>query len=608
MRALRDLIKKAWLLVGNLYGDYRKTMLVLSALGLVVGFLESFGITLLIPLFTFFTGGTGLGGSFSVELVQRFFEITNIRIGFQALLAVTIFVFLLKTAVLFGFGYYRTRMLTNYKNDTRRAIYEGFLLADYSFLRSQKIGYVDGVILRDTKQSTQFLEKMVAVLLAVSNTFIYATVSFFISPYITIAALLFGVGILVLYKPIIRLVRQYSRKAVAMSKEISHGIGESLLGMKTIKAAGVEQGLVREMGARFLEIEEAEFKKQIAKHFAKVSLEPLSIMFIVVVFAITYKYFQFDIISFASVMYLVNRIFSNIENIQSSLHVASETIPAAQEVQNLLNLVKSHPERTSGDQPFSFEREIAFEKVSFSYDKTLPILEDFSLKVGRGEAIGVMGSSGAGKTTFADILLRLIYPKGGVVTMDGTPIEDILIADWRKHVVYVSQEPFLMNDTIEQNIRFYDQTITHEDVIEAAKRAHIYDMIKELPKQLATHVGERGTRLSGGERQRIVLARALARKPAVLILDEATSALDGTSEAAIKETLVALKGSITLIVIAHKPSTIEYVDRVIVFEGGRVVEQGSPLELSGREGSYYRQMMQHGEMKSVSRALDETAL
>ena len=218
---------------------------------------------------------------------------------------------------------------------------------------------------------------------------------------------------------------------------------------------------------------------------------------------------------------------------------------------------------------------------------------NFNIK--KGEMAGVIGPSGAGKTTIVDILLRLFAPTGGEILIDGKNIGSISIADWRRNVGYVSQDIFLKNDTIRENIIFYGDGVTDGDIDRALKLANIHDFIKSLPKGLETVVGERGVLLSAGQRQRIVLARALARKPKILILDEATSALDNESEKLIKESIDSLKGEITVIVIAHRLSTIMSADKLIALEDGHVVEEGSPQELLKDKSSYFYRVYEIAE-------------
>ena len=193
--------------------------------------------------------------------------------------------------------------------------------------------------------------------------------------------------------------------------------------------------------------------------------------------------------------------------------------------------------------------------------------------------VGFIGPSGVGKTTIADLLLRLFQPQTGAIMLDDTNIQEIALNAWRNKIGYVPQEVFLLNDTIENNIRFYNDSISHEDIIMSAKMANIFETIEGLPHGFQTEVGERGVKLSGGQRQRIALARTLARKPEILILDEATSALDNESETLIQKSINGLKKKITIIIIAHRLSTVMNADHLFLLDNGKITKEGPPQEL-----------------------------
>ena len=313
--------------------------------------------------------------------------------------------------------------------------------------------------------------------------------------------------------------------------------------------------------------------------------QPLSLVFVVFLFFVMYKTPGFSVITFAATLYLIQKIFMYAESAQSSLHGLGEVLPY---VRNVLQFTKelddAREAQLEGGEPFVFKRALELKDVSLSYGKKR-VLHGLSCTIKRGEVVGFVGPSGAGKTSAADILLRLFAPESGEVLLDGVPMERISIDEWRTHVGYVPQEVFLFNESIEENVRFY-RDIPREQVIEALRQANIYDTVTALPEGLATHIGDRGVLLSGGQRQRIALARALAGKPSLLVLDEATSALDSESEGLIQEAILALRGRVTVVMIAHRLSTIEKADTVLVLRDGTVVEQGSPAQLRADPESY----------------------
>jgi ATP-binding cassette subfamily B protein len=243
-----------------------------------------------------------------------------------------------------------------------------------------------------------------------------------------------------------------------------------------------------------------------------------------------------------------------------------------------------------GETPLPVVDRISFERVSFAYNPDTPVLTDVSFDIRSGEAIGVVGPSGAGKSTLVQLLLRLRRPVDGRYLINGVAVEDFSSDDWHRQVSYVPQEPRLLHASVADNIRFF-RDIDDEQVERAARLARIHDDIMTWPGHYEAIVGPRADAVSGGQQQRICLARALAAQPEVLILDEPTSALDPQSEAFIGASLLAMRSSLTLIIVAHRMSTLEMCDRVMVILDGRMAGFDTKDALQANN-DYYRQASQ----------------
>ncbi|PZO40810.1 MAG: ABC transporter ATP-binding protein [Pseudanabaena frigida] len=243
-----------------------------------------------------------------------------------------------------------------------------------------------------------------------------------------------------------------------------------------------------------------------------------------------------------------------------------------------------------GDLEFtSLKNSIDFFAVDFSYDALdKPVLHDINLSIKRGQTTALVGTSGAGKTTLADLVPRLYDPTHGVVFIDGVDLKELRISSLRRKMAIVSQNTFIFNASVRYNIAYGVENVSEDLLIEAAKQANAFEFILDMPKGFDTVLGDRGVRLSGGQCQRIAIARALLRKPDILILDEATSALDSVTERLIQESLDQLSKGCTVIAIAHRLSTIVRADKVVVLEKGRIVEQGSYQELIERKGALWK--------------------
>lgn len=236
---------------------------------------------------------------------------------------------------------------------------------------------------------------------------------------------------------------------------------------------------------------------------------------------------------------------------------------------------------------------ITFDKVTFHYgNHRLPLYRDFSVEIASGERVGLVGHSGSGKTTFVKLIQRLYDVSAGRILIDGQDISEVAQASLRGQIAIVQQEPILFHRSLAENIAYAKPNASQAEIEHAAKLASAHDFIANLPKGYGTLVGERGVKLSGGERQRVAIARAFLADARILILDEATSSLDSESEVLIQQAMERLMVGRTTLVIAHRLSTVRALDRLLVFDRGRIVEEGSHGELIRLNGGIYRRLFE----------------
>jgi len=272
----------------------------------------------------------------------------------------------------------------------------------------------------------------------------------------------------------------------------------------------------------------------------------------------------------------------------SSLHLSLQQARAAAD--RLLEIFDSQPavRNAPGAVALTGVRQaISFKNVSFRYGEEL-ILKEINLEVPCGTRLAIVGSSGAGKTTLVNLLPRFYDPTEGQILIDGCDLRTMTQESIRQQIGLVTQETFLFNDTVANNIAYGKPTATRAEIIAAARRAHAHEFVEQMPQGYDTLVGDNGVRLSGGQRQRVAIARALLKDPPILILDEATSALDSESERAVQAAMEELMEGRTVFVIAHRLSTVQRADRIIVLEQGRIVESGVHSELLQKGGIYKR--------------------
>jgi subfamily B ATP-binding cassette protein MsbA len=261
-------------------------------------------------------------------------------------------------------------------------------------------------------------------------------------------------------------------------------------------------------------------------------------------------------------------------------------VASAERVFNILDTPPDIIEKPDALDLKDFSKEIQFDSVGFNYDGGGKVLSDVSFSIHKGSIVAIVGPSGAGKSTIADLIPRFYDVKEGAITIDGQDIRDIKLFSLRDKMGIVTQETILFDETIEFNITYGISESTEEDLIASAKAANAYDFIQDQPNGFQTVIGEKGVKLSGGQRQRIAIARAIFNNPPFLILDEATSALDTKSERLVQNALDNLMKNRTVLVIAHRLSTVKNADQIIVMDVGKIIQKGTHQELIQNDGLY----------------------
>ncbi|MEK7194226.1 MAG: ABC transporter ATP-binding protein [Patescibacteria group bacterium] len=573
-------------LLYHAFKTYKTKIVILTFLGMLSGLVEAVGVSTVIPLFSFLTGA-GEGTDFISQTVEKGFYFIGIPFTMRYVLGFVILLFIFRTVALFFANYIRISITADYEERTRTDLFNKTLKASWSLLLKQKLGHLETMMMVNISHGERLLNTVSSLTVIVTGLAMYTLVALNISFNVTVITVLLSAFLLVFIKPLISRTHTLAKEVELVNRQVAHHVNENILGMKTIKSMQVDHQIL-EIGKRFfstlrrLKVRIAFFR------LIPVSLmQPLGLIFVVLIFAYSYKSSNFNLAAFLAVMYLIQRMFIFVEQFQSQLHIAIESSPYLQEVVDYAARFSGQEEGSPGSRKFSFDNQLVFQDVEFAYANRRAVLQDVNFTIPRGSTVGLIGPSGSGKTTIVDMMLRLFKPTAGKISIDGNDIESIDIHEWRRSIGYVAQDIFLINDTIANNVRFYDSELTRDEIESAIKMADMDDFIKELPSGLDTVVGERGIQLSGGQRQRIIIARVLARKPKILILDEATSALDGESETQIQNVIKKIKGQVTVIIIAHRLSTIMHSDEIVVLDNGRIVEKGLPEDLLNDKDSYF---------------------
>lgn len=477
--------------------------------------------------------------------------------------------------------------------DLRKQLYQKYLELPLSFYSNER----KGALLSSMTLDVQEVEwSVLNVIEAIFKSPIIMLGSIFFMIYISPTLTLF-VSVLVVVAGFI------IGKVITSLKESSHNVQDSIAnltahveetlgGMRIIKGFNAENYQVKKF-----ERENASFRDLLTKVVNKRDMaSPVSEFLGVTVVTILMWYgsnlvFK-DVLApetFFAFVFAFYQVIEPAKSFSSAWFNIQKGMAAMDRIDRILNTSNEIFSKPDALIKKTFENEISFKKVSFSYkDSDLTALTDISVNIKKGQVVALVGSSGAGKSTFVDLLSRFYDATSGMITMDNIDIREIDLAVLRSFYGIVSQDAILFHDSIANNISFGDEKYTMNEIQEAAKIANAHDFISVLPNGYHTNIGDRGLKLSGGQRQRLTIARAVLRNPPVLILDEATSALDSESEKLVQDALHKVMQSRTSVVVAHRLSTIQNADLILVLENGSIVQSGIHANLVKEDGPYKR--------------------
>ena len=580
----------------------QKLRVIVIAVMMVIGaFLETLGVGLILPLVSAITTPDIITTNKYARLVCEIFDLHATRTFMIVVIAALIFVYIFKNLYLFLEYYVQYRFICNNRFAVQRRLMEVYLHRPYEFFLNAESGEIVRVVTNDTSSTFNLLSAILSFFTEAVVSVALIAVIVVTDPFMAIlmAVVLGGTMLLIgqIIKPILRSAGlKYQKNSAKMNKWLL----QSISGIKEVKVAEKEEYFLNQFSKYGRKAIDSERKNSVLGQVPRLSIEAFSISAMLAVIAILMwrgreidtMLPQLSAFAMAAVRLMpsVNRMTASLNQMayyEPALDKMIEHLSVAERWEQAGRLVDGNEHmvrETTGAQQaatrdlnehISLERQITLSDIVFTYPNAdHPVLDHANMIIPIGKSVGVVGTSGSGKTTAIDILLGLLEPQGGRVLADGVNIRDDY-SSWLSHLGYIPQMIFMLDDTIRANVAFgiSGSEVDDAQVWKALEEAQLKEFVQSLPDGLDTTIGERGVRLSGGQRQRIGIARALYTDPELLIFDEATSALDNETEAAIMESINALHGRKTLIIIAHRLTTIEECDMVYRVEHGQIVQE-----------------------------------
>ena len=571
---------------GLLNENQKKFIFLLILMMLLGGIMESMSVSLILPLVTAIMDVDSWGDKWYAQFICSVFGIDDQRTYVTVLLGMLIGIFIFKNIYLIMEYGLQFSFIGKCRYEMQSGLIHSYIRKPYSFYLSADYGKVIRIIDNDVTGAFNLLSSTLIFYTEIIVSIILGVTIMLMSPMMAMGMIVILLAELLLIakgiKPVMRATGDEHRKQAAIANK---WLLQSLNGIKSIKVSNKEDYFENNYKRHAKKNSKFIAKFQTLSNLPRLLIEAFTVAGVLLIMLVLVlcgaelenlvPQLSAFIVAAMRLLPSVNRISTSINQVpfyEGGLDAIIDVLNGEKLENNTVSVVKKEDYLPTHTYGVTFNEGIVFDDISFQYqhgDKA--ILEGADFKIAVGQSVGIIGPSGSGKTTTVDIILGLLAPTAGKVTVDGINIYDNL-SGWLSHLAYIPQSIFLMDDTIRSNVAFgiASDDISDAKVLEALNEAQLGDFIAELPNGIDTTVGEQGVRLSGGQRQRIGIARALYNNPDILFFDEATSALDNETESAIMESINHLKGKKTLVIIAHRLSTIDNCDVVYKVENGKI--------------------------------------
>lgn len=574
------IIKKVCMILSR---QQKKRIVIITIMMIIGALLETLGVGLILPLVSAITTPDIIESNDKVKLVCEIFNLHSTKTFMILLMAALILVYIFKNIYLFLEYYIQYRFICNNRFAVQKQLMERYLKSSYEYFLHIDSGEILRIINSDTSLAFSLLNSVLGFFTEAFISIALVATIIITDPFMAIlSAGILGISLLIIEKIVRPILKKAGQKYQKNAKEVYKWLLQSISGIKEIKVGEKECYFLEQFSYYGKKAIDSEKTNNVLGNVPRLSIEAISMSAILgVVMILLYSgreintmLPQLTAFAFAAVRLMpsVNRMssyFNAIAYQEPSLDKLIEILATAEQNESLAEI------KTIKKVHIALNKKVELSNITYAYPNTeTPVLVDANMEIPIGKSIGIVGASGAGKTTVVDILLGLLPPLYGEILADGVNIyEDY--HGWLSRISYIPQMIFMLDDTIEANIAFGipKRAVIKKQIWKVLEEAQLDDFVKSLPKGLDTVIGERGIRLSGGQRQRIGIARALYSNPELLIFDEATSALDNDTEAAVMDSINSLHGKKTMLIIAHRLKTIEGCDLVYRVENRKISKE-----------------------------------
>lgn len=574
-----------WQLYVKEYRGTRKGLLI-CAVTVAAAMLEGLNVGLLVPLLEAMQGGDEGGQHWVSRALTRLFNSIGLPFEIGPILLVLGILILgvlsLKYLRMVLVARTRERFILWLRSRQMRNL----LHADLSYFHGQKLGAMSDTVTTQASNAGATVQEVGEIVAGIALISAYLLAAFIITPVLAAISLALLVVVTLAMQYYIAKARAQGRERADRQNELQAATVEELSGIHVIKSFLLENLKWKDFWKKAEEVGEINYSLSRNQTRMLTVQEVVGFTLLCGIVLLGISVLDLGIATVIALVFVLYRVTPRLAALNGHRYGLAASLASLHKVKEAIDATGS-PTIIAGQKPFvSLRQGIKLDQVSFSYDNGTQALQDASFIIEPGKLTAIVGASGAGKTTLIDLILRHYDPVEGSILVDGVDLRQLDLFSWRSSIGLVSQDVFLFNDTVARNIDIGRPDVTQESVVAAATQAYAHGFIQELPHGYETLIGDRGWNLSGGQRQRLALARAIVKSPDILILDEATSSLDSESERLIQDYMNRVRGNCTIIVVAHRLSTIRNADKIVVLEDGRVVEEGDWEDLIASAGVF----------------------
>lgn len=539
------------------------------------GVFEGLGFAAVLPLLALLVEGGGEGDSELYQSFEQAFAKVGLPFEFDLVLIAIVVTLLMKSLISAGVSIFVDYSMLLVGRDNRAALIHALSAARWRYFTTQPSGVLTNLVSFEADRAAGSFGSIHRFTDAALRLVIFFVIGLSLSPIAMALGVILGLASLVVLQPLIRMARSAGSGETINLRSLVSDLTQTLFIFKPLKAMGSEGRFLNMIGALNRDLNQARRLAVVSKKILGLSQELMILALISGGLYVGFRIYEVPVSEMMFAALLLVRIHNQIGEIQKRYQSIANTQPVFAQMQATQQEIEGEKELWRGTKSVPADVTIVFENIHFDYDSH-PVLKGVCVTIPSRRLTLITGPSGSGKTTIIDLLCGFHVPGDGRILVNNTNLNDLDIRAWRQAIGYLPQTPTLLNQSIRENVTYYNPDILHKDVEEALRMAGAWEFISELPEGIDTLVGERGSMFSGGQQQRIALARALVHKPRLLILDEPTASVDADTERLICNQLQKIKSDMTVVAISHQPALGRISDVVYQLEDGRISTDAAP--------------------------------